>query len=683
MAAFDNTPQVQQAPNFTGRSQGIQSSPNTGLGMLFESVAGALDSGIKVADQANKDAITDDIFNQVDSIQSEFGVDDATVMEADAESASPLPAGVQAAGENLARLQNAYSKGPRSGVSESHYWARMNNMVRQLRAKYPGYRAEIDDMVSGVTGAKPANALRSALFNEWNATADADPYAKLVDWAMKDGSLPGDFFNRQESGNPYNLVELQANVATKKRKQSEITDAQSQLSLNNSMGTLNEAEAVRTFGGEAAMAVTTMLADSTSASGQIFTAAKERILDAQRLASLGEPVDTTALVASFAELKGLVSTQLRQLSMNQFGATAADSYVSMIKDPKLIDAQIAQAMWPINIMEDAILNENYGTVASMAAWIESTKNNNVKELHDSFPELGRIQALKEVAGPTVVDLLLAASPTTVHALTKRLLDDVAIKAATGTGTIVDAMDTGEARDQGDDYYNGLITRWQKTVESAAGGNLPLDVVQNNVNFMFGVDSQAVFARMNDNDKFEYYRQVVSPTVTNQMLKLKKQGDEVSWNIYQNWSTNAFVGLFRQSVQNLQGVNTDQKYTGLNVRWDKSINGFVLQADGFMGIGAYQTPATQMNTAIQTIAPILEASGEDVGENILELIEGMGWDADAERGGRFELIESLARAVVIAGGAGSKSTPEQAAEQRKLIEEQAARQQEAAARRNNG
>lgn len=643
MAAFDNTPQYQDAPNFTGRSQGITASPNTGLGMLFESVAGALDTGIKVADQANKDAIEHDIFTEVDAIQSEFGVDDATLMEADAESSNPLPQGIQAAGENLARLENAYRKGPTSGVSESHYWARMNNMVRQLRAKYPGYRAEIDQMVASVTGARPANALRSALFNEWNQAAESDPYQKLVDKAMWEGRLPADFFERQQAGNPYGMTELQSYVATRERQAADIADQKAQLEYNNSLGTLNEKDALRTFQAETAQTVANLLRDSSGTAGRIYQTATERIQEAQRASARGEPVDQTYLLGAFNELKGLVQTELRQLSLQQFGSTASDSYVSMISDPKEIDAAIAQAMWPINLMEDAILNENYGTLGSIAAWLDSTKNLNSRELLTAFPEIGRIQALKDIAGPTVTDLLLAANRDTVHALTKRLLDSVAIAASTGEGNIVEALDRGEANDQGEDYYNGLIKRWQNTIQEAAKGTFPLEVVQNNVQYMFGVDSQSVFARMNDEDKFEYYRQVVSPVVTNQMLQIKASGDEQSWNTYQSWATSAFVGLFRESVQDLQAINTSANFSGVNVRWDPNIPGFMISSTGMFGIAPSDGPVRNMNSTIQTIAPIIEANGEDVSENILELIEGMGWDPSVAR--NPTLIQTMANAVL--------------------------------------
>src|SRR5690606_2747453 len=285
----------------------------------------------------------------------------------------------------------AFAKGPQSGVSESHYWARMNNMVRQLRSKYPGYRAEIDEMVGSVTGSKPANALRSALFNEWNAAAEADPYQKLVDKAMWEGRLPADFFQRQETGNAYGLTELKSYVATRERQAADISDQKAQLEFANSTGTLNTKEALRTFQAETSQSVVTMLADSATTVGQTYTALSERIQEDQRSAARGEPVDVTYQKTALAELKGLVSTQLRQLSLQQFGDTAGDSYVSMISDPKELDAAIAQAMWPINLMEDAILNENYGTAQALAAWLESVKNSNSKELLDAFPEVGRIQ----------------------------------------------------------------------------------------------------------------------------------------------------------------------------------------------------------------------------------------------------------------------------------------------------
>lgn len=293
-------------------------------------------------------------------------------------------------------------------------------------------------------------------------------------------------------------------------------------------------------------------------------------------------------------------------------------------------------------MEDAILNENYGIMNSMGAWLESVKQNNSADLIRDLPEIGRIQALKEVAGPTVVDLLLAASPNTVHALTKRLLDSATVAASSGQGTVADAMAAGEAQNQGEDYYNGLITRWQNTIQEASKGTLPTEIVQSNVQYMFGVDSQAIFAQMSDNDKYEYYRQVVSPIVTQQMLQIRDTGDEQSWNTYQAWATNAFVGLFRQSVQDIQQINTSSRFSGVNVRWDPKVNGFMIQSPGILGIGTFDGPTKNLNTAIQTIAPIIEANGEDVSENLLELMEGMGWDPTVVR--ETGMLEGLAKAL---------------------------------------
>lgn len=261
MAEFNVKPQAQLPNSYVGLSEGIRADRPQGVGMLFEGLAHALDSGVKEADRNVKANIEKDIFDEVDAVQGEFGVPDATDMQADADEKSfrTGPIGVQRANEQLQRLQLAYEQG---NLKESHYWARMNNMVRQLRGKYPGYRSEIDQMVASVTGARPANALRAALFDEWRAEASKESsLSKLEDWAIKNGRLPVDYYQRKQENNPYTQTELAAYVARKQRDEAERSDRRAALAENAERGTATTKDVEKAFRTEASQTVTTILQD--------------------------------------------------------------------------------------------------------------------------------------------------------------------------------------------------------------------------------------------------------------------------------------------------------------------------------------------------------------------------------------------------------------------------------------
>lgn len=658
MAEFNVTPQAQPPVNYTGASQGINASPNTALGTLFSGLAETLDSGVKEADRYTQETIRNDIFDESDKINDEFGVGDATTFQEDAEGPQPRPAQLQSSGENLERLQTAYERG---ALKESHYWARMNAMVRQLRTRYPGYRGEIDEMVSGITGAKPANALRNSLFNEWAAKTADQPLPKLEDWAVKNGRLPGDYYQRAQGQTPYSLTELQAYIANKTRQDSEVADTRAQIALASDQGTLNTTNVEKAYRVESNQFVTSLISDTTSTIGQTYQVLQERIRDAQNQQQLSQPVDTPELLGALNQLEGDVMLALQQKFTESWDGNAQHSYVSNLSTEQR-DAAIKQAMTPITILKSALTAEAYGLVNAVAANTKARENTLDRAMVDSMPVLEELSVLQNRVGPAIAGLVLQSSPQGQTALVQSLFDFSAARAANklasgSTASISDAYAKGVEASAGGDYYNGLITQWTKIADQVTKGELPLEVVQSNVQYMFGPESNSVLAAMDDASKFEYFRKVSSPQVTKQMIALKNLGDADSWATYQQWTTNAFMSLFQQSVQDLNAVNTNASFDGLNVRWDGVSKGFVIKSTGMFGVGGFEAPAREFNTALRTIAPIIEENGGDVEQEVYALLTSMGFDGGAKRDKTFvdHLLESLTNSL-----GGATLTPEEGA-----------------------
>ena len=109
--------------------QGQTAQKSAALGLsLFKVV----DEGIQRKQQTNLQA-------KIDIIDNEFGVSDRTDLDVEAGTATPAQIGT--AGKELERLAKAQASGQ---LRDSHYWARVNSVVRQMRAKFPAYRDQID-----------------------------------------------------------------------------------------------------------------------------------------------------------------------------------------------------------------------------------------------------------------------------------------------------------------------------------------------------------------------------------------------------------------------------------------------------------------------------------------------------------------------------------------------------------
>jgi hypothetical protein len=625
MAEFNVTPPAAAPANYTGASQGISTSPNTAFETLFSGVADALNLGVQAADRHVKSEIEQDIFDASDQVLDEFGVSDATDFQADAEGPA-LPSQLERAGQNLDRLQTAYARG---ALKESHYWARMNSMVRQLRQKYPGYRGEIDEMVSSIVGGRPANQLRNSLFNEWaSETADA-PLPKLEDWAIKNGRLPMDYYERAQSQNPYTVTELSAHIANKTRQDAETADARAMIALSVDQGNVNTKQVEEAFRVEANQFVNGLISDTTGGIGQSYAVLSDRIKDAQQQAALGQPYDVAQLTAGINQLQSDIKLALHQKFAESWDGNSDHSYLAQLTTEQR-DAAIQTAMTPVSILGEALTSENpFGLMNAVAANTKAKENAADAKLIEAIPVLESLQTLNRVVGPDVTSLYLSVSPQIQNALTQTLTDYAAAQASQG-GSIAQSYQVGVETSQGPEYFNALTERWTKIAEQVSKGELPLDLVQSNVQYMFGPGSAQILSQLDDNSKFAYFQKVSSPAVTKQMLALRDMGDIDSWNAYQQWTTNAFMSLYQQTVQDLQSYNTNANYEGINVRWDPASKGFILRSSGMFGIGATEGPVQNFNSVIRTIAPIIEANGGDVEQELYGMMTQMGFDPEAAR-----------------------------------------------------
>lgn len=148
MAVFNPETPTANTPDFTGVSRGA--GANKGFEALFSGVGDALTQGVQTADTYVQNKIEDEARFGFEAQNKDLGVDVTSV-----------PGELTQSQEGLSALALAMQQGK---VSPEYYYQRLATTSKSLRAKYPGYEKEVDNIIQTVTGTRPANAFRDQLF---------------------------------------------------------------------------------------------------------------------------------------------------------------------------------------------------------------------------------------------------------------------------------------------------------------------------------------------------------------------------------------------------------------------------------------------------------------------------------------------------------------------------------------
>lgn len=654
MAKFDITPDPTVTPNYTGLSEGIRASANTAFGDLFKGVANLVDAGVKETDRNIQANIKQDIFDQTDAVNSEFGIDDATDLQSDATAqitAKTAPPGVERAGAQLESLQKAYEAG---ALKDSHYWARMNSIVRQLRGKYPGYRSEIDQMVSQVTGAKPANALRESLMSEWAADASAakaqaNKDQDFIIWANKEGYLPTDYFEREASGNGYSPKEVMAYVASRTAEKAKVEQLQRQATLDASQNSLTKDKVTHMASIDFTQTVNRTLFDAQSSIGKTFAATTALLQKAQQSAASGNPMSSQEVAqgqAAVAQLESTIRQALNQKALQSWDGDPQNSYTARM-DKKELDDAIAQAMVPVQILKDGFDAKNpTGAMNFLNTYLETQKNDATRDLLRDVPQLQAAQALTQIYGAGSAGVIMNSVPNVQAATDAAVMKYVA---ASPGMALPDQIGVVQDHNGQADTYKGVIQTFKNTL---ANPEVPEAYKVQAIDGMFRTNADSSLMKFDPGSRAQFLKLVAGPDVSKLMLDRRNAGDEEGWQKYQLWVAQGFNSVFAQNVQDLQFAVTNPN--AYSVQYNPGTNNFEVSLRGPAAydptqrlLAPFGDPVlksiSDLNSAIQVIAPVVSATpGGDTSKEVLAMLASMGYDPNADK--NYGFLYALGQAV---------------------------------------
>lgn len=661
MATFNENNARSQVPQFTGASKGGQDT--NAFGKLFAGIGDAIGMAAETADTHIQENIKEDVYKAYDQTNQEFGVTDRQVFEVDA-GKPQLPGDIQQAGENLRRMNMAVQQG---NMSDTHYWARMEAQVRQLRAKYPGYREQIDQMVSGVTGQTPANALRRLLMADMESsrTSAQQEESQFRTYLQSNEQYgPPDMWEGYASGR-YDKLTLRQHISNNKQRKETIEVARTNAQVAKEARELNQTDVLDLANRDIGSMVDTMFYNTTTAVAGGQAGMMDLIRQSQDPSSPGgasvSPEEEVAIRQTFANLKVGFESQLNAQMYKPFTEGGTDSYATILSADQI--NQIKQkAMMQLTTIEQALTSKDFGVLAMKQQELDAKKLQSVVDTVNGpgGDFLMRAQAIGQIAGPEFLTWAVARNPEAASqydAAVNSLLTDSLVK-GTPLSEQIDRLKQSGASD-----YKVYQQTFKKFTDAILTDKISGQGAEALASAVFNDPSNKLLTGLKTpEDRIAVYNMMTSNAMTAKMQELAKN-NPVLWQQYEGWALNGFTYLMTSTAATVQDSVVSNP--NVEITFDPKTRQFKQEFVGAAGdiamttlgrpfgafdegMNAMQTSASAkaiatINEALKRVDGVLKADGLDTGEELAKAFEGMGIDLQAKR--QPDFFKGLGQAVM--------------------------------------
>lgn len=674
MAKFNILPPDINDPNYLsyshtpGRPQSVEGDKS--MGELFKGLGEVIGTGSKGIDTAIQANLRETIEAKVDPIRNAHGAD-LLASEAPAVAGTgargaryesvagtgltddldmdAVPGTVKARMSGLARYKEAYLAGE---LSNTHYYAELNAVSKEMKSQYPAYSEQIDHMLHSITGVIPANALRSSVLNDMNSMAAAAGKARNEDrqyfekhfdeiQLVRPGTTLDEFIANRKTFEPY----------VGRLRSLKTADEYEKYGADRS-----ERNAERLATNSANRIVATSLMSAYNASGTSAARLREQIMSAVNKAPDAAAIDE--MIASVTKLE----LATRQAIQDDFrkpgfgGANSPDSYASFLTKSGKDKTIEEQAMKPILDLKQALINKDYGVAFRIANQLK------IQNSHDD--------ALLEKIDPR----------TRVIGSMRRIWGDQAANTA-----IMNSGILGELNNQYFERFFGQVTDTQNPnppksvyeflqIRKEKDGTAPAELVrgapkalisviqgQDNAKAERAVQSlysdPRFFAGLNARDRERMLQELAAESTTKRIAQLKPESQEQ----YRKFVERAWSSVFQQAGNDFQTAVTDKKYNWefddkkfqfrvtdlnpLNVNPGSKVGG--LSAAQPAEIANTNRFTTRLNEGLKVLAPVLKQfyPGNEI-QGMVNLMKEVGVDLNAPQRGSIadQLIEAAKKKV---------------------------------------
>jgi muramidase (phage lysozyme) len=651
MASFTPNLGPSQDPSYLRYASDIDVDKrgNRTAATAIEGAANLIGLGTKAAYTGIVDSAKKDVQERVDAIRADFGVDAAAEKAAEgiaptdatgdasnfvfAESggrrtAKGAPPGVAGLGERVSSLQEAYNQGK---LSESYYLGRLEAMTREVRAKYPGFREEVDGIVQNITGVVPANALRKSLVADLDRAERARQSKVGSDETFVRQNLehmhPNTLAKWQRGEVQFN--ELQLEVAQNQRVNQMMDTERKELQLRKDRREAVQGDSIAVAEKDVQAEVTRNITGIVDGSGGIAKV-REMIQNPQKL----DQNQKDQLAQTFNVERERLTMAMRQ----KLNHRVYDD-LTIAQKNKIVEDGLVH----LKDLEIAITNKDTGTLYRTANYLEAQKNEDMRRLLDKNEALRKSRAVGAMdRDGKIMDILLKHSPDFMGKVIDSGRQLNATELILGEGNVttqlnraVEAGKDSGTRELAEGKAIRANIRDVATMITAPGADP--NAIKNIAKGGFGPGNENFVNRFKRENQMEVWSTMASPAVSQVMAQFK-DSDPAVWNQYTKWVGDNFNRQFRRAAQDISSVLVSRN-SPVSVTFNQETNQFdvtplpgqesrvrELQIRGYDPLNIAQ----EFNAALRVMEPIIKTNGENPTGRLLDVIKQLGLDPNAPK-----------------------------------------------------
>lgn len=595
MPAFNPDTADSGVTNFSGFSRGAE--PDRSFETVFTGLGQIGNAALKM----NEERVSADIYQQADQLfqatNEEFGV------------VPQNPPGMNEGLDKMVVLQKALEQGK---ISQVNYYGRLATLTKQLRTKYPGYEQVVDSTIQSVTGTRPANAYRDAIFAELNSVlegqSDQDKFRRQYE-KENEGVinlvLGDEYFKNPDA---FDFTEVRSKVSKFKGTIEQIDAEAKELQLMSSRGEFNDKKAKRLMDRDFAFTTSAIMSRSLNLNGPTAMGMIDDFV--QKGGASGEQLDQ--FIAQVSELEATTRAELTKLGRERY-------VVSGLSSAQDMNAAIDQAMYPITEAKKAVLGGDFKLAARMATVSKSIQDQSLNDLLVANPKLKIGAGLTEI-NQSLGDMYFSQTMSDVGTIGLEMTGQIML----GEEVVKPVVESGNSK-----ASRKMI---ETSFQALTDGNISGEKFSNLVQQYFGANAIDFMSAevVKAEDLKTVYMNFLRPEVT---AAIAAKGSPEDKAAYTEWALTkaAAIPEFRQAAGNTSDLagtyafQLDPKTLQIVVGENPYADG---QEPGGMGSlqgrnpRAIQRKLSDINSVLRTLKPIFEMNGVDPATGAVEFLNGM-------------------------------------------------------------
>lgn len=631
MVAFNQDPQVSDSPSFLHYSRGEK---HIDYASIFGDLDNVIKGGAQAVDLGNIHNIDQQIQKSYDGANDEFGIGAAANMQADPNNPiQPTPVEINRAGDDLKSLNTAFQAGV---VKPSYYHARLESVVRSLRAQYPGYRDVIDQRVSSITGETPANSLRASLEEESRQTSAQGQRAQtqLLE-ARKSAAENGIVPDPNDTAD-----QIWAKTYPAMAQKAKIAGQEAQLKADAALGQTKETQAI-----QVAQSKIDNMGDLVLG-GVIGTATNGA--QGEKLADMVKTFQSDGVISKDEQEQLMAGYQQLQAQYKQkVQEVMSDPMYSSIT-PQNREALLKSANSRLDAVGQMIESKQWGALVWNQQVSDGIAKGDLAKVLSRSDLMRAVQVLNTIGGQQAAAEFLTSNPNKLDEYHKLISSVTAMQTITGEKTLDDgiksiiqnAKDPKSAGPAVDQYIKLTLSNLKsatdpEAIKAAAGGLYKAGATP--LAYMTPQSAQQTFQKM---------------TTADITKKVMATGDTDTINGYSKFAKDGFMKVFADQIGDIkQAIDsktfklTYDEATGmfrgedLKVTQDASLApystvGGVNMTTDPLQVSVSNTDAKRavdnLNQNVINMNPIMKATGDDLSQ-IPAMLQKLGVQADFAKG----------------------------------------------------